>query len=40
MVLYPWNGHQMLNPPDEFLGVFGYMIENRYRLEHLKFVDG
>jgi hypothetical protein len=28
LVLYPWNGHQMLGPPGEFLGVFGYLIEN------------
>jgi hypothetical protein len=40
IVLYPWNGHQMLSPIDEFSSVFGYLIENRYKLEHLKSANG
>jgi hypothetical protein len=28
-----------LGPLDEFLGVFGYLIENQYRFEHLKFAS-
>jgi len=26
----------LLSPLNEFLGVFGYLVENQYRLEHLK----
>jgi hypothetical protein len=29
----------MLNPLSEFLGVFGYLIGNKYKLEHLKFAS-
>jgi hypothetical protein len=38
--MYSWNGHQMLSPLGEFLGVFGYLIENWYKLEHLKSANG
>jgi hypothetical protein len=31
--------NKVLGPPSEFLGVFGYLIENQYKLEHLKFVS-
>jgi hypothetical protein len=30
----------MLGPPDEFMGVFVYSIENWYRFEHFKFASG
>jgi hypothetical protein len=30
----------MLSPIDEFSSVFGYLIENRYKLEHLKSANG
>jgi hypothetical protein len=29
----------LLGPPNEFLGVFGHLIENRYKLEHFKYVN-
>jgi hypothetical protein len=29
----------MLGPPGEFLGVFGYLIENQYKLEHFKYLN-
>jgi hypothetical protein len=30
-------GHiDLLGPASEFLGVFGHLIENRYKLEHFK----
>jgi hypothetical protein len=30
-------GHtNLLGPPNEFLGVFGHLIENWYKLEHFK----
>jgi hypothetical protein len=29
----------MLGPLGEFSGVFGYLIENQYKLEHLKFAS-
>jgi hypothetical protein len=35
LVLYPKHGHQMLGPPCEFSSVFGYLIENQYRLEQV-----
>jgi hypothetical protein len=39
MVLYPRNDCQMLGPLVEFLGVFGYLIENKYKLEHFKSIN-
>ncbi len=29
----------LLSPPNEFLGAFGYLIENQYKLEDFKFVS-
>ncbi len=29
----------MLGPLGEFSSAFGYLIENKYRLEHLKFAN-
>jgi hypothetical protein len=29
-------GRQSLRPLNEFLGVFGYLIENQYKVEHFK----
>ncbi len=26
----------LLGPPGKFMGVFGYLLENQYKLEHLK----
>jgi hypothetical protein len=31
--------NKVLGPPGEFSGVFGYLIENQYNLEHLKFAS-
>ncbi len=38
LVLYLQIDRQMLSSLNDFLGVFGYLIENKYILEHLKFV--
>jgi hypothetical protein len=32
-------GYVSLGPLGEFSGVFGWLIENQYGLEHLKFVS-
>jgi hypothetical protein len=29
----------LLGPPNKFLNVFGYLFENQYKLEHLKFAN-
>jgi hypothetical protein len=39
LFIFPFNG-PLLGSPSEFLGVFGYLIENQYKLEHLKFANG
>jgi hypothetical protein len=31
--------NKVLGPSGEFLGVLGYLIENQYKLEHLKFAS-
>jgi hypothetical protein len=39
LVLYLWNGCQMLGPLNEFSNVFRYLIANKYRFEHLKYAS-